>query len=121
MAVVDIRNNPQSMKYGFSKKSFSGYVESAGIRYFHLPELGIPSSMRKGLGKCISYIALFQDYETVLLPQNEKAQSQLLDLIANFPRIALVCFEADSHFCHRHVLMDYMLKKRAIETPVLHL
>lgn len=29
--VVDVRNNPQSMKYGFSKKSFKKYIENAGM------------------------------------------------------------------------------------------
>src|SRR5688572_3061628 len=37
--VVDIRNNPQSMKYGFSKKSFKKYIENAGMKYIHIPEL----------------------------------------------------------------------------------
>jgi len=39
IAVVDVRNNPQSMKYGFSKKSFCDYVEKAGMKYVHIPEL----------------------------------------------------------------------------------
>ena len=59
--VVDVRNNPQSMKYGFSKKSFKQYIESAGMRYAHI--LGIPSAMRKGLGESVSYETLFKAYE----------------------------------------------------------
>ncbi len=39
MAVVDVRNNPQSMKYGFSKKSFREYIEKAGMKYIHIPDL----------------------------------------------------------------------------------
>ena len=120
-AVVDVRNNPQSMKYGFSKKSFKQYIENAGMKYFHIPELGIPSSMRKGLGESVSHRDLFQIYKTKLLPENEEAQKRLLNLIAEYSRIALVCFEADHHFCHRNTLIDYLQKKNPLQSPVLHL
>jgi len=60
--VVDVRSNPQSMKYGFSKKSFKQYIESAGMKYIHIPELGIPSAMRKGLGESVSHKTLFKAY-----------------------------------------------------------
>jgi uncharacterized protein (DUF488 family) len=66
--VVDVHNNPQSMKYGFAKKSFKQYIESAGMKYIHTPELGIPSTMRKGLGESVSHKTLFKAYESKLLP-----------------------------------------------------
>jgi uncharacterized protein (DUF488 family) len=121
MAVVDVRNNPQSMKYGFSKKSFSDYIEKAGMKYFHIPELGIPSAMRKGLGKSVSHEKLFHEYETDLLPRQEEAQTILSSLIIEYPRIALVCFEADHHCCHRHTLVKHLQKEKNILTPVIHI
>lgn len=121
MAVVDVRNNPQSMKYGFSKKSFSDYIEKAGMKYIHIPELGIPSAMRKGLGKDVSRKTLFQRYETELLPMQEEAKTKLLDLVAKYPRIALVCFEADHHLCHRHTLVNHLQKKQSLQKPVAHI
>ncbi len=120
-AVVDVRSNPQSMKYGFSKKSFKQYIESAGMKYIHIPELGIPSSMRKGLGESVSHESLFQIYKTKLLPEHEEAQNQLLSLIAGYSRIALVCFEADHHFCHRNSLVEHLQTKNPLPSPVLHL
>jgi uncharacterized protein (DUF488 family) len=120
-AVVDVRHNPQSMKYGFSKKSFKKYIENAGMEYFHIPELGIPSSMRKGLGETVSHNDLFQIYKTKLLPEHEKAQKRLLNLIAEYSRIVLVCFEADHHFCHRNTLVEHLQKKNPLPSPVLHL
>ena len=120
-AVVDVRHNPQSMKYGFSKKSFNQYIENAGMKYFHVPELGIPSSMRKGLGTSVSHESLFRKYETELLPEQEEAQKQLLGLIAEYPRIALICFEADHRFCHRNTLIDYLQSKKPLPSPFLHL
>lgn len=121
MAVVDVRNNPQSMKYGFSKKSFSDYIEKAGMKYVHIPELGIPSAMRKGLGKSVSHKKLFDKYETDLLPNQEEAKVLLRNLIATYPRIALVCFEADHHFCHRYTLIENLQKERTLPKPVIHL
>lgn len=95
--VVDVRNNPQSMKYGFSKKSFKQYIESAGLalsrvegmKYIHIPELGIPSTMRKGLGESVSHKTLFKAYENKLLPKQETEIKQLTRLLQhNDNRIA---------------------------------
>ena len=119
--VVDVRHNPQSMKYGFSKKSFKDYIEKAGMKYIHIPELGIPSFMRKGLGKSVSHENLFHIYETELLPRHEEAQIKLLNLISHFSRIVLVCFESDHHFCHRNTLVEQMQKKKNLQSPILHL
>jgi len=121
MAVVDVRNNPQSMKYGFSKKSFSDYIEKAGMKYIHIPELGIPSAMRKGLGETITHKKLFDKYETNLLPKQKDAKSYLTNMIAKYPRIALVCFEADHRFCHRHTLVEHLKKERTLSRSVIHL
>jgi uncharacterized protein (DUF488 family) len=127
--VVDVRNNPQSMKYGFSKKSFKQYIESAGMRYIHIPELGIPSTMRKGLGESeappflggVSHKTLFKAYETKLLPKQETEIKQLIDLTNQNERIALVCFEADHNFCHRHTLIEHLQKIKSFKRAVIHL
>jgi uncharacterized protein (DUF488 family) len=127
--VVDVRNNPQSMKYGFSKKSFKQYIESAGMRYIHAPELGIPSAMRKGLGESeappflggVSHKALFKAYENKLLPKQEAEIKQLIDLTEQNERIALVCFEADHNFCHRQTLIEHLQKNKSLKRAVIHL
>lgn len=119
--VVDVRNNPQSMKYGFSKKSFKQFVESAGMKYIHIPELGIPSAMRKRLGESVSHTTLFQKYENELLPKQEAEIRQLIDLTNQNERIALVCFEADHHFCHRQTLVEHLQKNKSFKRAVIHL
>jgi uncharacterized protein (DUF488 family) len=119
--VVDVRHNPQSMKYGFSKKSFKQSIESAGMKYVHIPELGIPSAMRKGLGESVSHTTLFQQYESELLPQQEVPIKQLIDLTNQNERIALVCFEANHHFCHRHTLVEHLQKNKSFKRAVIHL
>lgn len=119
--VVDVRNNPQSMKYGFSKKSFKQYIENAGMKYIHIPELGIPSAMRKGLGESVSHKSLFKAYETKLLPNHETEIKQLIDLTNQNERIALVCFEADHNFCHRHTLIEHLQEHKSFKRAVIHL
>ncbi|MBL8089928.1 MAG: DUF488 domain-containing protein [Anaerolineales bacterium] len=119
--VVDVRNNPQSMKYGFSKKSFKQYIENAGMKYIHIPELGIPSAMRKGLGESVSHKALFKSYENKLLPKQETEINQLIDLTNKNERIALVCFESDHQFCHRHTLIEHLQKNSSFKRKVIHL
>jgi uncharacterized protein (DUF488 family) len=119
--VVDVRNNPQSMKYGFSRKSFKQYIESVGMKYVHIPELGIPSSMRKGLGESVSHKALFKAYENKLLPKQETEIKQLIDLANQNERIALVCFEADHNFCHRHTLTEHLQENKSFKRGVVHL
>lgn len=119
--VVDVRNNPQSMKYGFSKKSFKQYIESAGMKYIHIPELGIPSAMRKGLGESVSHKTLFKAYENKLLPNHETEIKQLIDLTNQNERIALVCFEADHNFCHRHTLIEHLQENKSFKRAVIHL
>jgi uncharacterized protein (DUF488 family) len=120
-AVVDVRNNPQSMKYGFAKKTLSHYVESAGVRYFHLPELGIPSALRQDLSTPDTYHALFAHYETHVLPKQMSAIQQLRSLLAEHGRVSLTCFEANHLFCHRHKVTDFLKQDAAFKTSVIHL
>src|SRR5690554_5792584 len=47
--LVDVRNNPLSMKYGFSKSQLQRYCNSLGIEYVHYPEVGIQSEQRQEL------------------------------------------------------------------------
>ena len=109
------------MKYGFSKKSFKQYIEKAGMKYIHIPELGIPSAMRKGLGESVSHKTLFKAYENKLLPKQEAEIMQLIELTNQRERIALVCFEADHHFCHRHALIEHLQKDKSFKRAVIHL
>jgi len=61
--LCDVRKNPLSMKYGFSKSKLKSVDESAGIKYYHFPELGIASDKRQELKAKNDYDKLFRDYE----------------------------------------------------------
>ena len=101
--------------------SFKQYIENAGMKYIHIPELGIPSTMRKGLGESVSHKTLFKTYESKLLPKQEAAIQQLIELTNKNERIALVCFEADHQSCHRHKLVEHLQNNKAFKRSVIHL
>src|SRR5690606_14918197 len=76
--LCDVRRNPNSRKYGFSKKTLARGCAAVGIRYEHLPELGIASEERQSLHSRADYDALFADYSHSWLPK----QHALLEKIS---------------------------------------
>jgi len=120
-ALVDVRNNPTSMKYGFSKDKLQDYVERAGVRYYHLSGLGVPSHLRQNLGSFKDYRRLFNLYSSQILPNQHEAIEALSSSMAEHSRIALTCFERDFHFCHRHKITEYLEKQPDFKTKVVHL
>ena len=99
--LIDVRNNPFSLKPGFSKNQLEKSLEANGVSYMHLPELGIESRRRKNLTK-EGLTLLFQSYEREL-----DAKKTVLDRIKDLARkekVALMCYEADVADCHRGVI-----------------
>lgn len=107
--VIDVRKNPISRKKGFSKKVFSETLKKHGIEYVHLPQLGIPSSYRTELNCQADYDALFEFYETELIPQVMDSVREAADLIREKPSV-LVCFEKSPKQCHRYRLAKIIEK-----------
>ena len=99
--LVDVRRNPLSRKYGFSKKTLSDIVRKLGIGYLHIPELGIASERRQRLNTQADYDRLFNSYERHELKQNGKALQDLFNTFLKDKRIAITCFEANVCMCHR--------------------
>lgn len=108
--LVDVRNNPLSMKYGFSKSQLKRYCESLGIQYMHFPDVGIQSEQRQELNSQNDYDKLFSLYRLNNLTKTTPTQTQILNLLKQHKRIALTCFEANICQCHRKHLAE------AIET-----
>ncbi|MDP2157309.1 MAG: DUF488 family protein, partial [Nitrospirota bacterium] len=100
--LCDVRRNPLSRKYGFSKGSLSKACEGVGIRYEHLPELGIASSERGKLETQADYDALFARYEQACLPHQAAALQKIRNWIEHEGhRVALTCYEELPSMCHR--------------------
>jgi len=108
--LVDVRYNPLSMKYGFSKSQLKKYCSSLGIEYIHIPDVGIHSDQRQELNSQSDYDNLFVSYKENNLTQTSKSQNEILNLLKQHKRIALTCFEANICQCHRKHLAE------AIET-----
>lgn len=99
--LVDVRRNPLSRKYGFSKKTLSETVTKLGIEYIHIPELGISSDKRQELNTQADYDRLFASYEKNELKNNMSALNQLFEISKDRKRVAITCFEAHVCMCHR--------------------
>lgn len=103
--LCDVRKNPYSMKFGFSKNMLNHALEQIGIKYIHLPELGIESEDRQELNSLEDYKKLFKEYQATTI-QTEAAQKalQYINDISKHNKIALTCFEKDIEYCHRGVI-----------------
>lgn len=101
--LVDVRCNPLSMKYGFSKRQLERYCNSLGIGYIHFPEVGIKSEQRQALNTQNDYDQLFAVYRKNTLPKTMDTQLKILNLLKINKRIALTCFELNICQCHRNI------------------
>jgi uncharacterized protein (DUF488 family) len=108
--LVDVRNNPLSMKFGFSKSLLKGFCSNLGIEYLHIPEVGIQSDQRQELNSQKDYDLLFDNYKKTNIKNTVVYQEKILDLLNQKKRIALTCFEANIHQCHRKHLAEAITK-----------
>lgn len=104
--LVDVRKNPISMKFGFSKNQLLTFCGKLGIEYIHIPEVGIQSDLRQALNSQTDYDNLFNIYKSKNLSQTFAHQQKILDLLITKKRIALTCFEANICQCHRKHLSE---------------
>lgn len=105
--LCDVRNNPLSRKFGFSKNMLSSVLPKIGIDYIHIPELGIVSSKRNHLEGVNDYKILFDEYlET--LSEKKVYLEQIIKLLKKYSRISLTCFEKEIKNCHRYYLSRFL-------------
>jgi len=119
--LVDVRKNPFSRKHGFSQKNLQAYLEKVEVKYYHLPELGITSKLRKNLNGRQSYKELFDYYAARILPVQGPALEKIRELLLKHYRIALTCFEAEYHMCHRHKITELFEMDKSLDIPIVHI
>ncbi|MBI2271848.1 MAG: DUF488 domain-containing protein [Bacteroidetes bacterium] len=119
--LVDVRNNPLSMKYGFSKNQLKRYCESVGVQYLHFPEVGIQSNQRQELNSQNDYDKLFAVYRKDNLTKTKPTQTAILNLLKQHQRIAITCFEANICQCHRKHLAEAIESLPSFEYEVKHI
>lgn len=98
--LVDVRNNPVSRKWGFSRTSLFDLCTKIDIEYIHMPELGIQSQRRRYLKTSDDYRRLLDEYEHYDIPNQMEAVIRLRRMMEERAS-ALVCMEADPSMCHR--------------------
>jgi len=119
--LVDVRNNPLSMKYGFSKNQLKKNCESLSIQYMHFPEVGIQSEQRQELHTQTDYDKLFDVYKEQNLSKTVDTQQAIVNLLKQYKRIALTCFEANVCQCHRKHLAEAIEHLPEFQYEVKHL
>ncbi len=113
--LCDVRRNPLSRKFGFSKTRLYHIVEAVGIQYVHIPQLGIESSLRTELGTVEDYENLFKEYAKKL-PELHAEIDEIFLLYRSKNRIALMCYEKEYQMCHRHIIRDSIVKTYGVRS-----
>ncbi len=112
--IIDVRANPVSRRYGFSKRQFSEIARRLGLDYRHMPDLGIPSKYRVDLSDFDSYQRLLKKYEQEMIPKLGDEIDEVGKLMEETPAV-LVCVEKDVRCCHRSRLADAVSRKTGLE------
>jgi len=102
--IVDVRELPLSRKPGFSKKALANVLNLSGREYVHMVDLGCPKPVRDRYredGDWKRYTEGFMKY----LRTQDDAIAELSTLVAS-ANCALLCYEADSNFCHRSMVAN---------------
>lgn len=101
--LCDVRRDPVSRKRGFSKRALAESCVRAGLRYEHLPHLGIAREKRRAIGTPAEREAVFDEYEAGLRA-DRGTLAVIRAWVESGERVALACYERDPAECHRHRL-----------------
>ncbi len=119
--LFDVRKNPFSMKFGFSKSQLINACQGVGIDYLHIPEVGIENDKRQELNTQADYDKLFTYYRKNILQKESAKQGEILDVLIKKGRIALTCFEANICQCHRKHLAESISKMDGFSFEIKHI
>ena len=119
--LCDVRKNPISRKFGFSKNTLGRILRNADIHYIHMPNLGIDAASRRDLHTTEARAKLFRNYEVTTLNEKKDELRSLMELLDQYGRLAVTCFEADHSTCHRHVLANRLHRESEERYKILHI
>ena len=111
--VLDVREIPVSRCKGFSKKALEQALSDCGIDYQHERRLGSPRDVRHRLRATGDLQRFLRDFKAHLAGQQD-----LLDELADnlHGKVALLCYERDSRFCHRMIVARALEKRTGLDT-----
>ena len=114
-AIADVRRNPVSRKYGFSRSAMSSIAEKLDLRYVHMPALGIDSQRRRNLRTRHDHERLLAWY-VADLPRRTVHVQAAGEFVSSQPTV-LTCVESDPSLCHRTKLARALSERTGL--PVL--
>lgn len=103
--VLDVRFRPQSRRAGMSKTRLGQLLAEHGIGYEHRRELGTPPDLR-WLYKHNRVAEGREGFRRHVEESRSEELDALASELADGPRTALLCLEADPAVCHRSVLVE---------------
>jgi uncharacterized protein (DUF488 family) len=104
--LVDVREVPLSRKPGFSKNSLMSMMESHGIQYVHVRNLGSPKQTREEFKRTGDLRSFFDSYGRHLALMKEDIES--LARMASEKPTVIMCLERDASKCHRSIIGSKM-------------
>jgi uncharacterized protein (DUF488 family) len=110
--VLDVRFRPQSRRPGMSKTRLGELLGEHGIAYEHRKALGTPPDIRWYFkhGRAADGAPMFRAHV-------EASAGEELDALAaeleHAPATVLLCLEADPAVCHRRLVAEALVARRA--------
>lgn len=116
--LIDVRRNPIARRYGFHRSTLDRLCGRLGIKYSHVPSLGIASELRRELKTQADYESLFRTYESTTLKTELDSIRTVSDWVLESPSV-LVCMEAEAPCCHRSRLATHVGERTGL--AIVHL
>ena len=110
--VIDVRFRPQSRRPGMSKTRLAALLAEHGIAYEHRRALGTPPDLRVlfRAGRLAEATAAYRHHVEATAPDELDA---LAAELPGAPATALLCLEADPAGCHRRLVAEALMRRRA--------
>jgi uncharacterized protein (DUF488 family) len=110
--LIDVRYRPQSRRPGMSKTRLAELLGDHGIAYLHRRELGTPPDVRWFFkhGRAQEGRERFRAHIEATAAAGLDALAAELD---HAPPTVLMCLEAEPAVCHRRVLAEQLVRRRA--------
>lgn len=103
--LVDVRKDAYSKQdLSYSEGNLSRILAQAGIKYIHVPELGVDYNLRQELRSTHDYDTYFKRYSQYL-EENDSLTAFVAGLARNNV-LCLMCYERDFKLCHRSILAN---------------
>lgn len=116
--LIDVRRNPIARRYGFHRSTLDRLCGRLGIKYTHVPSLGVASELRQELNSEADYQSLFRTYESTTLKSEHAAIEMVSSWVLETPSV-LVCMEAQASSCHRSCLAKPVSERTSL--PIVNL